>query len=90
MQYNLLYVLMPDRQHHNYLNNFAETPKYQTTRSKTSNCCNMEMPTTLNIISAIQLLLVLAMKIICHTYLIRLESVVVFRGAETVLTGPET
>lgn len=58
MQYNLLYVLMPDRQHHNYLNNFAETPKYQTTRSKTSNCCNMEMPTTLNIIS------------FCHTIIV--------------------
>ena len=49
----------------------------------------MEMSTKLNIISVIQLLLVLAMKITRHTYLIRLEPVVVFRGAETVLTGPE-
>lgn len=50
----------------------------------------MKMSTKLNIISVIQLLLVLAMEIICHTYLIWLEPVVVFRGAETVLTGPET
>ena len=47
------------------------------------------MSTKLNIISVIQLFLVLAMKITRHTYLIRLEPVVVFRGAETVLTGPE-
>jgi hypothetical protein len=47
----------------------------------------MEMFAKLNIISVIQLLLVLAMKIIRHTYLIRWN---LFRGGETVLTGPET